>query len=92
MIGVPDGLSRIDAVATIDGGFVALWQGDTAESAHLLWSPDGRSWFVIEGGPVGRIGEPQAIVVGISCGSISIRATRSTGSSGRESLASSGPL
>ena len=64
MTGVPDGLSRIDAVAAIDPGFVALWQGDTAESAHLLWSPDGRSWFVLEGGPVGRIGEPRAIVVG----------------------------
>ena len=64
MTGVPDGLSRIDAVAAIDGGFVALWQGDTAESAHLLWSPDGRSWFVLEGGPVERIGEPHAIVVG----------------------------
>lgn len=64
MTGVPDGLSRIDAVAAIDGGFVALWLGDTADSAHLLWSPDGRSWFVLEGGPVGRVGEPRAIVVG----------------------------
>jgi len=64
MTGVPAGLSRIDAVAAIDGGFVALWQGDTAESAHLLWSPDGRSWFVLEGGPVGRMGEPRALVVG----------------------------
>lgn len=64
MAGVPDGLSRIDAVAAIDGGFVALWQGDTADSAHLLWSPDGRSWFVLEGGPVGRVAQPRAIVVG----------------------------
>ncbi len=64
MTGVPDGLSRIDALVAFDGGFVALWQGDTAESAHLLWSPDGRSWFVLEGGPVGRIGEPHAIVHG----------------------------
>jgi hypothetical protein len=64
MTGVPDGLSRIGAVAAIDGGFVALWQGDTAESAHLLWSSDGRSWFVLEGGPVGRIAEPHAIVIG----------------------------
>lgn len=64
MTGIPDGLSRIDAVAAIEDGFVALWQGDTAESAHLLWSPDGRSWFVLEGGPVGRIAQPHAIVVG----------------------------
>lgn len=64
MTGVPDGLSRIGAVAAIRGGFVALWQGDTAESAHVLWSPDGRSWFVLEGGPVGRIAQPHALVIG----------------------------
>lgn len=59
-----DGLSRIDAVAAIADGFIALWQGDTAESPHLLWSPDGRSWFGLEGGPIGRVALPRLIVEG----------------------------
>ena len=40
------------------------WPADDRDRRGVARSADGRSWFVLEGGPVGRIGEPHAIVVG----------------------------
>lgn len=61
---IQGGSGRIDGVAAVTGGFMAIYQADAPVSPVMIWSADGKVWAPLDGGPTGQIALPRMVPAG----------------------------